>query len=101
MAGTGPRQREPDGANIARVYDYLLGGSHNFPADQAAAEDFCTRWPEAPATMRANRAFLGRAVRYLAGQAGRHLNRPLVAGIDHGPRVRAGSRDGIGADNAR
>lgn len=70
MAGTGPRQQEPDGANIARVYDYLLGGSHNFPADRAAAEDFCARWPEAPATMRANRAFLGRAVRYLAGQAG-------------------------------
>jgi len=70
VAGTGPRQQEPDGANIARVYDYLLGGSHNFPADQAAAEDFRSRWPEAAATMRANRAFLGRAVRYLAGQAG-------------------------------
>ena len=70
MAGTGPRQQEPDAANIARVYDYLLGGSHNFPADQAAAEDFRARWPEAAATMQANRAFLGRAVRYLAGQAG-------------------------------
>ena len=70
MAGTGPRQQEPDGANIARVYDYLLGGSHNFSADQAAAEDFRSRWPEASATMQANRAFLGRAVRYLAGQAG-------------------------------
>ncbi len=70
MAGTGPRQQEPEGANIARVYDNLLGGSHNFPADQAAAEDFRSRWPEAPVTMRANRAFLGRAVLYLAGQAG-------------------------------
>ena len=50
MAGTGPKQQEPDGANIARVYDHLLGGSHNFPADQAAAEDFRSRWPEAPAT---------------------------------------------------
>ena len=70
MAGTGSRQQESDGANIARVYDYLLGGSHHFPADRAAAEDFRARWPEAPATMQANRAFLGRAVRYLAGQAG-------------------------------
>jgi hypothetical protein len=69
VAGTWPRQQEADAANIARVYDYLLGGSHNSPADQAAAEDFRARWPEAPATMRANRAFLGRAVRYLAGQA--------------------------------
>ena len=70
MTATGPAQPEPGGANIARVYDYLLGGSHNFPADQAAAEAFRSRWPEAPATMQANRAFLGRAVRYLAGQAG-------------------------------
>ena len=70
MDGTGPGQREPDGPNIARVYDYLLGGSHNFPADRAAAEEFCARWPDGPATLRANRTFLGRAVRYLAGQAG-------------------------------
>jgi SAM-dependent methyltransferase len=70
VSGTGPRQREPDGANIARIYDYLLGGSHNFPADRAAAEEFCARWPDGRATLQANRAFLGRAVRYLAGQAG-------------------------------
>jgi hypothetical protein len=70
VGGTGPRQREPDGANIARIYDYLLGGSHNFPADRAAAEEFCARWPDGRATLQANRAFLGRAVRYLAGQAG-------------------------------
>ena len=70
MAGTGPSQQEPHGANVARVYDYLLGGAHNFPAYQAAAEAFRSRWPQAPATMQANRAFLGRAVRYLAGQAG-------------------------------
>jgi SAM-dependent methyltransferase len=59
-----------DGASIARVYDYLLGGSHNFPPDQEAAEEFLARWPDARMTMRANRAFLGRAVRYLAAEEG-------------------------------
>jgi SAM-dependent methyltransferase len=65
-----PTGQRADGPSIARVYDYLLGGSHNFAADQEAAGEFLARWPDAPVTMRANRAFLGRAVRYLAGQAG-------------------------------
>jgi SAM-dependent methyltransferase len=57
-------------ANIARVYDYWLGGSHNFPADQAAARAVIALDPDIQATMRANRAFLGRAVRFLTAQAG-------------------------------
>jgi SAM-dependent methyltransferase len=57
-------------ANIARVYDYWLGGSHNFQADQDAARSVIAIDPNIQATMRANRAFLGRAVRFLAGQAG-------------------------------
>jgi len=65
-----PAGRQAEGPSIARVYDYLLGGSHNFAADQEAATAFLDRWPDARETMRANRAFLGRAVRYLAGQAG-------------------------------
>lgn len=59
-----------DRPNVARVYDYLLGGSHNFAADRAAAADLLTRWPDASETMLANRAFLGRAVRFLATRAG-------------------------------
>ena len=59
-----------DEASIACVYDYLLGGSHNFPPDQKAAEEVLARWPDARVTMRANRAFLGRAVRYLAAEEG-------------------------------
>ena len=65
-----PAGQQADGPSIACVYDYLLGGSHNFAADQEAGREFLARWPAAPVTMRANRAFLGRAVRYLAGQAG-------------------------------
>ena len=57
-------------ANIARVYDYWLGGSHNFRADQDAARALITVEPNARAIMRANRAFLGRAVRFLAREAG-------------------------------
>jgi hypothetical protein len=57
-------------ANIARVYDYWLGGSHNFRVDQDAARSLTALEPNARAIMRANRAFLGRAVRFLAGEAG-------------------------------
>jgi SAM-dependent methyltransferase len=63
-------QQEADGPNIARVYDYLLGGSHNFAADRASAQEFLARWPDARETMRLNRAFLGRAVAFLAAEAG-------------------------------
>src|ERR1700741_1465906 len=57
-------------ANIARVYDYLLGGTDNFAADRQAAEAAIITFPGVVRAVRANRAFLGRAVRYLAGQAG-------------------------------
>jgi hypothetical protein len=53
-------------ANTARVYDYWLGGSHNFLADQDVARSIAAIEPNAPAGARANRAFLGRAVRFLA-----------------------------------
>ena len=54
-------------ANVARVYDYWLGGSHNFLADQDVARAIAAVEPNARAFARANRAFLGRAVRFLAG----------------------------------
>jgi SAM-dependent methyltransferase len=57
-------------ANGARVYDYVLGGSHNFRADQDAARALIAVEPNTRAIGRENRAFLGRAVRFLAGQAG-------------------------------
>jgi S-adenosyl methyltransferase len=57
-------------AHQARGYDYLLGGKDNYAADRAAAEAMLTIYPELVFAVRANRAFLGRAVRYLAGEAG-------------------------------
>ena len=54
--------------SIARVYDYWLGGTHNFRADQDAARALIALAPNTRAVMRANRDFLARAVRCLAGQ---------------------------------
>jgi SAM-dependent methyltransferase len=54
-------------ATSARIYDYYLGGTHNFPADRDAAKAMAQRFPLTAALARNNRAFLGRAVRYLAG----------------------------------
>ena len=53
-------------ANIARVYDYWLGGSHNFLADQDLARAMTAVEPTIRAGARANRAFIGRAVRHMA-----------------------------------
>jgi hypothetical protein len=49
------------------VYDYLLGGKDNFEADRATAEAGIGAFPKIVASARANRAFLGRLVRHLAG----------------------------------
>jgi len=57
-------------ANSARVYDWWLGGEHNFRADQDAARAMIAIEPNARGIARANRAFLGRAVRFLAAEAG-------------------------------
>ena len=57
-------------AHQTRIYDYALGGKDNYAADRAAAEAVLKINPEMAFTARANRAFLGRAVRYLAAEAG-------------------------------
>jgi hypothetical protein len=57
----------------ARVYDYFLGGAHNFAVDRELAEQIAAMTPNLGETMRANRAFLRRAVRYLVGQGVRQF----------------------------
>ncbi|WDZ84415.1 SAM-dependent methyltransferase [Micromonospora cathayae] len=52
--------------SVARMYDYYLGGSHNFAADRAAAAAMMAAVPEAPLMAQANRAFMRRAVHFLA-----------------------------------
>lgn len=51
--------------SVARMYDYYLGGSHNFAVDRAAAQAMIAAIPEAPLIAQANRAFLRRTVRFL------------------------------------
>jgi hypothetical protein len=55
-------------ATAARMYDYYLGGYHNFRADQEAAERVLDQFPHLTWVAKVNRAFLGRAVRYMVGQ---------------------------------
>jgi hypothetical protein len=59
----------PAVATAARMYDYWLGGHDNFAADRIAALRVEAAAPEAPVLARENRAFLGRVVGHLAGQA--------------------------------
>ncbi len=70
-AGDGPDvEIDTSVAHPARVYDYWLGGKDNYAADREAAERVLAVTPGLRYRVRANRAFLARAVRFLAGEAG-------------------------------
>jgi S-adenosyl methyltransferase len=74
-------------ANSARVYDYLLGGRHNFRPDQDAGRALVAIDPGRRTFARADRAFLGRAVRGLSSDCGQVGERGGIAG-HVGGRVR-------------
>jgi O-methyltransferase involved in polyketide biosynthesis len=61
---------DPSVPNIARIYDYLLGGKDNFAVDREVGDMVIATVPGMLRSAKANRAFLGRVVRYLAGEAG-------------------------------
>jgi hypothetical protein len=65
-----PRAFDTSVAHIARVYDYWLGGKDNYAADRAAGDQVMKAYPNIVHSVQANRAFLARAVLYLAGEAG-------------------------------
>jgi hypothetical protein len=70
---TASRARPPFDTSVAhqaRMYDYLLGGKDNYAADRAAVEAWLEIDPDIAFGARANRAFLGRAVRYLTAEGG-------------------------------
>lgn len=52
----------------ARMYDYFLGGHHNFAVDRQAAEQILALYPDAKQAARTNRAFMRRALTYLLDQ---------------------------------
>jgi hypothetical protein len=85
----GETQLEPDWvppgvdtkrANVARIYDYWLDGTHNFLADQDVGRAIAAVEPRMRALAKENRAFLGRAVRFL-GAAGIDQFLDLGSGI--------------------
>lgn len=108
-----------DTPSPARVYDYFLGGSHNFESDRRMAGQLAKIMPDIGEIMRANRAFLRRAVRFLA-QAGidqfldlgsgvptvgnvheiaaRYAHRPRVVYVDVDPVAVTHSRALLGDD---
>jgi hypothetical protein len=72
-APSGPGEKPPfdtSVAHIARVYDYWLGGKGNYAADRVAGDAALEAYPDLVSSVRANRAYLSRVVRHLAGQAG-------------------------------
>ncbi|GAA4625290.1 SAM-dependent methyltransferase [Actinoallomurus vinaceus] len=70
MSGWGPRPGGFDATvpNIARMYDYYLGGKDHYEADRIRAEEAVAADPTLVNLIKENRAFLGRAVRYLVEQ---------------------------------
>jgi hypothetical protein len=67
---TGGSGFHPDIPHPARVYNVWIGGKDAYAADRNAAEEVASCRPQVVAGARANRAFLARVVRYLAGQRG-------------------------------
>ena len=57
-------------SHSARIWNYWLGGKDNYAADRQAGDKVAAMLPSIVAQARADRAFLGRAIRYLAGEAG-------------------------------
>ena len=72
---------DPSVPNAARMYEWYLGGDNNFPADREAAEHVLRVAPQVRATALENRAFLRRAVAFLAGEAGIRQFLDIGAGL--------------------
>ena len=75
------RDSDTSKAQPARMYDYLLGGKNHFESDRQAMSDMLYSLPNARTAVRENRAFLGRAVRYLAAEAGIRQFLDIGAGL--------------------
>jgi O-methyltransferase involved in polyketide biosynthesis len=67
---TAPSRVRSDIAHNARVWNYWLGGSDNYPVDRVVGDRVTGMYPSIGEVARADRAFLGRVVRHLAGDAG-------------------------------
>ncbi|WP_016907899.1 SAM-dependent methyltransferase [Streptomyces xiaopingdaonensis] len=59
-----PQGIDLDVPSVSRMYDYYLGGSHNFEVDRETARRAIEAWPGLPKIMQTNRAFMRRAIRF-------------------------------------
>jgi S-adenosyl methyltransferase len=83
---------DPSRPNVARVYDYLLGGKDHFAADRQAAQRLIAALPGAAAVAKANRTFLAAAVRHVA-RAGIAQYLDIGAGLPTSPSVHECARE--------
>jgi O-methyltransferase involved in polyketide biosynthesis len=71
VAGAGPELKlDTTVSHLARIWNYWLGGKDNFAVDREAGDRVAAMLPSIVVQARADRAFLGRAIRYLASEAG-------------------------------
>jgi O-methyltransferase involved in polyketide biosynthesis len=83
---------DPATPNMARVYDYWLGGKDNYPADRAEAQRLLTIYPPLRDLVRENRAFVTRAVNWAARQGIAQFI-DLGAGLPATPSVHQAARE--------
>jgi S-adenosyl methyltransferase len=97
-----PPQIDASVPHSARIWNYWLGGKDNYPVDREAGDQFREVFPEIVEVARSSRAFLTRAVGYLAGEAGIRQFLDIGTGLPDGrqhPRGRpadhAGGQGGL------
>jgi S-adenosyl methyltransferase len=76
-----PPEIDTSRPHSARIYDYFLGGKNHFAADREVAEKSLASIPSGRTGAREQRAFLGRAVKFLAGEAGIRQFLDIGAGL--------------------
>ncbi|QIB42208.1 SAM-dependent methyltransferase [Streptomyces aureoverticillatus] len=84
--GVGAMEIDTTRPHPARIYDYLLGGKDNYEVDRRAGEALAAAAPEARIGVRANRAFLQRAVRHVVGSGVRQIL-DIGTGLPTSPNV--------------
>jgi hypothetical protein len=82
-----PAQVDVSKPHSARVYDYYLGGKDNYEPDRVTAERAAQSWPAVRIAVRENRAFLGRAVRFLVQEVGIRQFLDIGTGLPSGNNV--------------
>jgi hypothetical protein len=86
-SGRAPAKLDAGLPHPARIYDYWLGGKDNFAADRAVGDEIIEAVPTVPMMVRANRSWMSRTIRYLAGEAGIRQFLDIGTGIPTKPNL--------------